>query len=78
LSSELSKPGATYDPSKVSSGQHANTIAIVGLAGGGALVAAGAALYWWGYTHDRPAEKLSLAPMVSGDIAGLSLSGALP
>ena len=78
LSNDLSKPGAPYDPSKVSSGQHANTIAIVGLAGGGALVAAGAALYWWGYTHGRPAEKLSLVPVVSGGGAGLVLSGTLP
>lgn len=78
LSSELSKPGATYDPSKVSSGRHANTIAIVGLAGGTALIAAGAAMYWWGYTHDRPAEKLALAPLVSGEVTGLVLSGTLP
>jgi len=56
----------------------AHTIAIVGLAGGSALVAVGAALYWWGHTRDRSAEKLSLAPMVSGEVAGLALSGTLP
>jgi hypothetical protein len=78
LSGDLSRDGAVYDPAKVRAGERANTIAIVGMAGGSALVAAGAALYWWGYTQSRSAERVSLAPMLSQHTAGLALSGALP
>jgi tetratricopeptide (TPR) repeat protein len=75
LSSELSKQGATYDPSKVDAGNRANTIAIVGMAGGAALVAVGAALYWWGYTQGQSMERVSLAPVVSDRVAGLVIAG---
>jgi hypothetical protein len=34
-------------------------------------VAAGAALYWWGYTHGRSTERVSLAPIVSDRLAGM-------
>jgi tetratricopeptide (TPR) repeat protein len=78
LADELSRDGATYDPGKVHAGERANTIAIVGIAGGSALIAAGAALYWWGYTQSRTDERVSLAPMLSQHTAGLVLSGALP
>ena len=72
---ELSKTLAFYDPSKVDAGQRANTIAIVGMAGGTVLVAAGAALYWWGYTQSRLTERISLAPIVSNQLAGLVVAG---
>jgi tetratricopeptide (TPR) repeat protein len=75
LSDELSKMDAVYDPSKVDAGNRANTIAIVGLAGGTALVAAGAALYWWGYTQGQSMERVSLAPIVSDRLAGLVIAG---
>jgi tetratricopeptide (TPR) repeat protein len=75
LSNELSKTGAMYDPSKFDAGQRANTIAIVGIAGGTALVAAGAALYWWGYTQGRPTERVSVAPIISDRLAGLVVAG---
>jgi hypothetical protein len=75
LSSDLSKKGAVYDPAQIDAGHRANTIAIVGMAGGTALVAAGAALYWWGYTQGRSAERVSLAPIVSNGLAGLVVAG---
>ena len=78
LASELSRPGAVYDPAKVRAGQHANTIAITAMISGPVLIAAGAAMYWWGYTHDRRAEKLALAPMVSDQVVGLVVLGTLP
>jgi len=78
LADEVSRDGSVYDPSKVRAGERANTIAIVGIAGGSVLIAAGAALYWWGYTQSRSTERVSLVPMVSHDTAGLVLSGALP
>lgn len=75
LSSDLSKPHAMYDPSKIDAGHRANTIAIVGMAGGTALAAAGAALYWWGYTQGRSTERVSLSPILSDQLAGLVVSG---
>jgi hypothetical protein len=75
LSDQVSR---TYDPVKARDGQHANTIAIAGMAGGAALIAAGAALYWWGYTEGRSAEHVALAPLMSSHTAGLVLSGTLP
>ena len=78
LSDDLSRDGAVYYPSQVRAGERTNTIAIVGMAGGSALIAAGAALYWWGYTQGRSAERVSLAPMLSQHTVGLGLSGALP
>ena len=37
--------------------------------------AAGAALYWWGYTQGRSAERVSIAPVVSDRLAGLVVTG---
>ena len=56
-------------------GNRANSIAIVGLAGGTTLVAAGTALYWWGYTRGRSIERISLAPIVSDQVTGLVVAG---
>jgi tetratricopeptide (TPR) repeat protein len=78
LSNELSKPHATYTTSKVDAGHRANTIAIVGMAGGTALVAAGAALYGWGYAHGRSTERVSLAPIASDRLAGMAVTGTWP
>lgn len=75
LSSELSRSGAQYDPEKVHAGQRADTIAIVGFAAGGALVVAGAALYWWG-RQDHSVERVGVAPVVSSQSAGLAVFGA--
>ena len=75
LADELSRPMAVYDPSKVDAGHRANAIAIVGMAGGTALVAAGAALYWWGYTQGQSTERISLAPLMSDRAAGLVVAG---
>jgi hypothetical protein len=75
LSSDLSKPHAMYDPSKIDAGHRANTIAIAGMAGGTALAAAGAALYWWGYTHGQSTERVSLAPILSDGLAGWVVTG---
>jgi tetratricopeptide (TPR) repeat protein len=69
------KPGMKFDPDTDAAGHRANTIAYVGTIGGTALVAAGAALYWWGYTQDRSAERVSVAPMVSDRLAGLVVAG---
>jgi len=78
LANELSRDGAVYDPAKVRAGERANTIAIIGIAGGSALIAAGAVLYWRGYAQGRSTERISLAPILSQHAAGLVLSGALP
>jgi hypothetical protein len=75
LSSELSRPMALYDPSKVDAGHRADAIAIAGMAGGTALIAAGAALYWWGHAQGQATERVSLAPMVSDGAAGLVVGG---
>jgi tetratricopeptide (TPR) repeat protein len=78
LSNELSQPGATYNADKVHSGERANKIAIVGLAGGGVLVAAGATLYWLGHSQGKHQEGVTLAPMVSEHVAGFVISGSMP
>jgi tetratricopeptide (TPR) repeat protein len=77
LSGELSKPGAMYDPAKVHAGENANSIAIVGLVGGTALVAAGVALYWWGYREGSGKEAVTIAPMMADHVAGLVVTGPL-
>jgi tetratricopeptide (TPR) repeat protein len=64
-----------YDPGKDAAGRRANAIAYVGAIGGTALVAAGAAMYWWGYTQGRSAERVSIAPVVSDRLAGLAITG---
>jgi hypothetical protein len=69
------KPGMTFDPDTDAAGHRANTIAYVGTIGGTALVAAGAALYWWGYTQDRSPDRVSIAPVVSDRLAGLVVAG---
>jgi tetratricopeptide (TPR) repeat protein len=78
ISNDLSRRDAVYDPVKVRAGERANAIAIVGMAGGAALIATGAALYWWGYTQGRARERVSVAPLVFERTAGLIVSGALP
>jgi len=78
LSSELSKPGATYSTDKVHSGETANKVAITGLIGGTVLVAAGATLYWLGHSQEKRPEGVTLAPMVSDHLAGLVVAGTLP
>lgn len=40
-----------------------------------ALAAAGAALYWWGYTQGRSTERVSLAPIISDQLSGLVVAG---
>jgi hypothetical protein len=69
------KPGMMFNPDTDAAGHRANTIAYVGTIGGTALVAAGAALYWWGYTQDRSTERVSIAPVVSDRLTGLVLAG---
>lgn len=78
LSNELSKPGTPYSPSKVDSGERANKITIAGMIGGSVLVAAGATMYWLGYTRGKHQERVTLAPMVSDQLAGLAVVGTLP
>ena len=78
LSSELSRPGAQYSQSKYDAGQRANTIAITGLVGGAVLVAAGAAVYWWGHVEGEHADRVTLAPLLSDHFAGLAAVGTLP
>jgi tetratricopeptide (TPR) repeat protein len=74
LANELSQFHAPYTRAKEASLNRANTIAVVGLVGGTVLVAAGAATYWWGYKQGQ-SERLSVAPLVSKDVAGVALSG---
>jgi tetratricopeptide (TPR) repeat protein len=64
-----------YDPGKDAAGHRANAIAYAGAIGGTALVAAGAAMYWWGYTQGRSAERVSVAPVVSDRLAGVAITG---
>ncbi len=77
LSNELSKPGAPYDPAKVNAGNRANTVAITGLVGGTVLVAAGATLYWLGYSQGAHQERVTVAPVLSDRLAGFVVSGTL-
>jgi tetratricopeptide (TPR) repeat protein len=69
------KPGMMFDKATDDAGHLANTMAYVGVIGGTALVATGAALYWWGYTQGRSAERVSIAPVVSDRLAGLVITG---
>ena len=69
------KPGMKFDPDTDAAGHRTNTIAYLGTIGGTVLVASGTALYWWGYTQGRSAERVSVAPMVSGRLAGLVVTG---
>lgn len=69
------KPGVMFDQDTDDAGRRANAIAYVGTIGGTVLVAAGAALYWWGYTQGRSAERVSVAPVVSDRLAGLVVTG---
>jgi tetratricopeptide (TPR) repeat protein len=78
LSSELSRPGAAYDPGKVDAGESANRVAIIGVVGGTVAVAVGAALYWRGWARGKDAERVTLAPMLSDQIAGLVVAGVWP
>lgn len=76
LNSRVSnRPGIMFDPDTDAAGHRANVIAYAGTIGGTALVAAGAALYWWGYTQGRSAEQVSIAPVVSDRLAGLVVTG---
>jgi hypothetical protein len=77
LSNELSQPGATYSNDKVHSGETANKVAITGLVGGAVLVATGATLYWLGYSQGKHQERVTLAPMVSDQVAGFVVVGTL-
>lgn len=74
LERELSATGAVYDSRKEDDGERANQIAITGFVAGGALVAAGTALYFWG--HQRASERPVVAPVVSAHGAGLAITGS--
>jgi hypothetical protein len=65
----------TFDRGTDSAGHTANAIAYVGTIGGAALVAAGAAMYWWGHAQGRSAEQVSIAPVVADRLAGLAIAG---
>ncbi len=78
LADDLSAPGAMFDPGKVDDGKSANRTAIIGLVGGTVLVAVGVTLYWRGSVAKSRAEQVTLAPMVSDQVAGLAISGLLP
>lgn len=78
LSSELSEPNAVYSPTKVNEGRSADNIAIAGWITGGVLVGTGSVLYYLGYQQGRHAQSLTLAPVVSGALTGLVVSGTLP
>ena len=78
LSDDLSRRGAVYDPAKVDSGQTANGVAIVGLVAGTVALAVGVTLYWRGRARSRDADAVTLAPMVSNQLAGLVVTGVLP
>jgi tetratricopeptide (TPR) repeat protein len=70
------RPGVMFDQDTDDAGRRANAYAYVGTIGGTVLVAAGAALYWWGYTQGRSVERVSVAPVVSDRLAGLAVTGA--
>jgi tetratricopeptide (TPR) repeat protein len=60
------------------SARSANGIAIGTMVGGGALVVAGAAMYWLGHRQATHGDRVTLAPMVSDQTAGVVVSGSLP
>lgn len=74
LADEVSQ---SYDAGKESAGRSANKIAITGMIGGAALIAAGAVLYWWGYTQGKGESGVALAPVVSDRLVGFAVSGSL-
>ncbi|HSR97077.1 MAG TPA: tetratricopeptide repeat protein [Kofleriaceae bacterium] len=78
LSKELSEPNAAYSPAKVDAGHRDDHIMIAAWITGGVLVGAGGVLYYLGYQEGRHAQSLTLAPVVSGELTGLVVSGPLP
>jgi hypothetical protein len=77
LSDEISRPGARYDRSKVDAGTRANILTATGLVTGVVLVGVGGVLYWRGHARDQR-EHVAIAPLVSDDLLGVALAGALP
>ena len=65
-----------FDPDQYNEGHRASQIAIACWVSGGVLVAAGAAMYWYGITLDRRADALALVPTVSDHHAGLAVTGS--
>jgi tetratricopeptide (TPR) repeat protein len=65
-----------YDRDKEQAGERANTIAIVGMTGGGILAIAGAGLYWWGYSQGHASERVAVGPLVSDRTAGFVIAGS--
>ena len=72
------RPGATWDPDKDAAGRRANKIEVAGFVAGGALIATGAALYWWGRTQEHGFRMPTVVPAASDHSVGLVLTGQWP
>ena len=67
-----------YSPAKENEGHRDDNIAIAGWITGGVLVGTGAVLYYVGHQQGRHAPSLTLAPVLSDELTGVVVSGALP
>ena len=67
-----------FDPDKERELNRVNGIVPVAWISGAILVGAGATLYWLGHTRDERKDGLALAPVFSGQLTGLVVSGPLP
>jgi tetratricopeptide (TPR) repeat protein len=77
ISDEVSRPGATYDPTREREGKTAERYAISFGVAGAALIAGGAITYWSGY-RKRGKERIAWAPLLTTDGGGIALNGVLP
>jgi hypothetical protein len=78
LSAEHSRAGNTYDNAKDEAGRAANRITIIGIAGGSALIATSATLFWLNLREKKSAGAITLAPMAFDHGAvGVVMTGVL-
>ena len=78
LSNELSAPGAQFNREKYDERQHANTVAIVSVISGAVFASSAVVLYWQGYVLGHRHKRMTLAPLISAQAAGLAVTGLLP
>src|SRR5262249_7913055 len=75
LSDELSRPGITYDPARVRSGERAERTVSVPYPAGGGAVWAGGVMFVIGRRGAGDARTARVMPAWSGDAVGLAVSG---
>jgi tetratricopeptide (TPR) repeat protein len=76
LSDELSRPGAPFDPDKVSRGESAERTMFITVGVGAALVAGGAVLFVLGGQQSSDERAVSWTPVLAPDGGGLAINGS--